>query len=177
MDQAIVRLLTADDAAAYRRVRLQALQEHPEAFGSSAEDFAVQPLVDVADRLRSQSERFSLFGVFVEDELNGLIGFGRDGGLKVRHRGGIYQMYVTPAQRGRGVGRLLLEHAVNHARQLPGLEEINLAVTVGNEPARRLYERFGFVFSHREPRYIKIDDRYYDIDWMTLLLGQESEND
>jgi len=177
MDQPTVRLLTAEDAAAYRRVRLQALQEHPEAFGSSAEDFAVQPLVDVADRLRSQSERFSLFGVFVEGELNGLIGFGRDGGLKVRHRGGIYQMYVTPNQRGRGLGRLLLEYAVNHARQLPGLEEINLAVTVGNEPARRLYERFGFVFSHREPRYIKIDDRYYDIDWMTLSLGQESDND
>ena len=86
-------------------------------------------------------------------------------------------MYVTPNQRGRGLGRLLLEYAVNHARQLPGLEEINLAVTVGNDLARRLYERFGFVFSHREPRYIKIDDRYYDIDWMTLSLGQESDND
>lgn len=177
MDQPTVRLLTADDAAAYRRVRLQALQEHPEAFGSSAEDFAVQPLVDVADRLRSQSERFSIFGLFVAEELVGLVGFGRDGGLKVRHRGGIYQMYVIPEKRGRGLGWLLLEHAVNHARRLPGLEEINLAVTVGNDPARRLYERFGFVFSHREPRYIKIDDRYYDIDWMTLSLGQESEND
>ncbi|HRJ41637.1 MAG TPA: hypothetical protein PL105_07145 [Caldilineaceae bacterium] len=54
MDQPTIRLLTTDDAAAYRRVRLQALQEHPEAFGSSAEDFAVQPLSDVADRLRSQ---------------------------------------------------------------------------------------------------------------------------
>lgn len=170
MDQPTVRLLTADDAAAYRRVRLQALQEHPEAFGSSGEDFAVQPLSDVEDRLRSQSERFSLFGLFIGNELTGLVGFGRDGGLKVRHRGGIYQMYVTPEQRGQGFGRLLLEHAVNHAGQLPGLEEIILAVTVGNDSARHLYERFGFVFSHREPRYIKIDDRYYDIDWMTLRL-------
>ncbi len=170
MVQPAVRLLSAEDAAAYRRVRLQALREHPEAFGSSAEDFAVQPLGDVADRLGSQSERFSIFGAFVGGELVGLVGFGRDGGLKVRHRGGIYQMYVTPEQRGKGLGWLLLEYAVSHARQLSGLEEINLAVTVGNDSARRLYERFGFLFSHREPRYIKIDDRYYDIDWMVLSL-------
>jgi len=174
MDTATVRLLTADDANQYRRVRLQALREHPEAFGSAAEDFAAQPLSDVADRLRSQSERFSLFGAFDGTELIGLVGFGRDGGLKVRHRGGVYQMYVTPEQRGKGLGWLLLEHAVVYARPLPGLEEINLAVTVGNEPARRLYERYGFVFSHREPRYIKIGSSYYDIDWMTLRLQNGS---
>lgn len=170
MNHPTVRLLTADDAAAYRTVRLQALEEHPEAFGSSAEDFSVQPLESVAERLANQSERFSIFGAFEGSELIGLVGFGRDSGLKVRHRGGIYQMYVTPEQRGRGLGWQLLEYAVNYARRLPGLEEINLAVTVGNDPARRLYERFGFVFSHREPRYIKFDDRYYDIDWMTLTL-------
>lgn len=174
MDEATVRLLTAEDAAQYRRVRLQALAEHPEAFGSSAEDFAVQPLESVAERLANQTERFSLFGVFVGDELVGLVGFGRDNGLKVRHRGGIYQMYVSPEQRGRGLGWQLLEYAVDYARQLPGLEEINLAVTVGNDPARRLYERFGFAFSHREPRYIKFDGRYYDIDWMTLRLQNGS---
>lgn len=170
MEKAEVRLLTANDAAEYRRVRLQALSEHPEAFGSSAEDFAVQTLESLGERLANQTERFTLFGAFDRAELVGLVGFGRDGGLKVRHRGGIYQMYVTPGQRGRGVGRLLLEYAVEYARSLPGLEEVNLAVTVGNDPARRLYERFGFVYSHREPRYIKFDGRYYDIDWMTLKL-------
>lgn len=174
MDHPTVRILTVDDTAQYRRVRLQALQEHPEAFGTSAEDFAVQTLESVAERLANQTERFSIFGAFDGAELIGLVGFGRDTGLKVRHRGGIYQMYVTPEVRGRGLGWLLLEYAVNHARSLPGLEEINLAVTVGNGPARRLYERFGFVFSHREPRYIKIEDGYYDIDWMTLRLEKGS---
>lgn len=174
MEKAEVRLLTGNDATQYRRVRLQALSEHPEAFGSSAEDFAVRPLEEIADRLRNQSQGFSLFGAFAGGELVGLVGFGRDSGLKVRHRGGIYQMYVTPAQRGRGLGWRLLEAAVAYARQLPGLEEINLAVTIGNGPARRLYERFGFVYSHTEPRYIKLDGRYYDIDWMTLRLEKES---
>ena len=175
MEQPTVRLLNADDVAQYRTVRLRALTEHPEAFGSSAEEFALQPLEDVAKRLKGQSEAFALFGAFLAGQLVGLIAFGRNSGRKVRHRGGIYHMYVAAEVRGRGLGRLLLEHAVDYARQLPGLEEINLAVTVGNDPARRLYERFGFVFSHREPRYIKIDGRYYDIDWMILDLQKGSE--
>ncbi len=170
MEQPTVRLLNADDAAQYRSVRLAALAEHPEAFGSSAAEFEQQSLDEVAKRLSTQSEAFSLFGAFLAGKLMGLIGFGRHSGQKVRHRGGIYHMYVAPEVRGRGLGWLLVGQAVGYARQRPGLEEIILAVTVGNDPAYRLYERFGFVFSHREPRYIKIDDRYYDIDWMILGL-------
>lgn len=170
MDEPVVRLLTAQDVAQYRKVRLRALREHPEAFGSSAEEFILRTTDELAERFRTQSESFSLFGAFIGGELVGLVGFGRDKGVKIRHRGGIYQMYVAPEVRGRGLGWLLLEHAIDYARQLPGVEEITLAVTVGNDAARRLYERFGFVFSHRDPRYIKIDDRYYDIDWMRLDL-------
>lgn len=175
MDEPTVRLLTVEDAAQYRTVRLRALTEHPEAFGSSAEEFALQPLDEVAKRLSGQSDTFSLFGAFLSGELVGLSGFGRNSGGKTRHRGGIYHMYVTPEARGRGLGWLLLESAVDYAKEQPGLEELILAVTVGNDSARRLYERFGFVFSHREPRYIKIDGRYYDIDWMILDLQKGSE--
>jgi len=170
MNQPTVRPLTTDDAAQYRTVRLRALTEHPEAFGSSAEEFEQQPLEDIAKRLHGQSEPFTLFGAFLDDRLVGLSGFGRNSGLKTRHRGGIYHMYVASEARGRGLGWLLLEEAVNYAKQQPGLEELILAVTVGNDAARRLYERYGFVFSHREPRYIKVGDRYYDIDWMILGL-------
>ena len=175
MDEPVVRLLTPQDVAQYRKVRLRALTEHPEAFGSSAEEFEQQPLEEVAKRLSAPSDTYSLFGAFLAGELVGLIAFGRNSGLKVRHRGGIYHMYVAAEVRGRGLGWLLLEHAVDYARQLPDVEEITLAVTVGNDAACRLYERFGFVFSHRDPRYIKVDDRYYDIDWMTLSLSKGDE--
>ncbi len=175
MDQANVRRLTLDDAAQYQAIRLRALIEHPEAFGSSAEEFEQQSLEDIAKRLGSQTETFTLFGAFLADTLVGLAGFGRSGGTKTRHRGGIYQMYVAPEARGHGLGWLLLDSAVTFAKGQPGLEEIILAVTVGNDPARRLYERYGFEFSHREPRYIKIGERYHDIDWMCLPLQGDKE--
>ena len=59
---------------------------------------------------------------------------------------------------------------IERARQMPGLEEMILAVTVGNGAARSIYLAAGFRPSHVEKRYIKVADCYYDIEWMTLLL-------
>ena len=50
-------------------------------------------------------------------------------------------MWTEPRQRGRGIGLALLEAAVAYC----GEHEIRLSVTDGNDAARRLYERAGFV--------------------------------
>ena len=59
---------------------------------------------------------------------------------------------------------------IRRARSLPGVEEVCLGVTVGNEAARRCYVTCGFVPDYVEPRYFKYEGRYYDIEWMTLRL-------
>ena len=51
---------------------------------------------------------------------------------------------VAPKARGRGVGAALLEAAFEHAGR-EGLRRIRLRVLATNVPARRLYERLGFV--------------------------------
>jgi len=51
---------------------------------------------------------------------------------------------VAADARGRGIGRALLEHAVEWARR-SGVRKLELHVFPHNEPAIRLYERFGFV--------------------------------
>jgi len=50
---------------------------------------------------------------------------------------------VQPDQVGKGVGRALLAAAEDWARRR-GYPQITLNVFVGNEPARRLYERAGY---------------------------------
>jgi putative acetyltransferase len=52
-------------------------------------------------------------------------------------------MYVRPAFRGRGVGRLMLDHLVAHARQR-GLTVIRLETGIHQREAIALYERSGF---------------------------------
>lgn len=54
---------------------------------------------------------------------------------------------VAPSEQGRGIGRLLLEHAIAHARtarrRLP-VRELRLSVADSNARARRLFVRHGF---------------------------------
>ena len=45
---------------------------------------------------------------------------------------------VTPAARGKGVGTLLLQHALNHARQLQ-FKQVGLLVDLHNPDAQKLY--------------------------------------
>jgi mycothiol synthase len=52
-------------------------------------------------------------------------------------------MGVVREHRGCGLGRVLLLHAADQARQA-GLETLQLAVDADNAPAENLYERFGF---------------------------------
>jgi RimJ/RimL family protein N-acetyltransferase len=169
--QVNIRVLTARDAAAYQAVRLRALQECPEAFGSAYEDECTRPLTAVAERLQDLPGRFTL-GAWRAEDLVGIVSFHQAIGRKICHRGGVGGMYVAAEARGQGIGRTLVAELVSRAGGVPALEEIILAVTVGNTTARSIYLAAGFQPSHVEKRYIKLADRYYDIEWMTLLLDR-----
>jgi ribosomal protein S18 acetylase RimI-like enzyme len=55
----------------------------------------------------------------------------------------VVAMWVAPARRGRGAGRMLLDSVVAFARDR-GAEDIFLGVVAGNDAARALYEGYGF---------------------------------
>ena len=58
---------------------------------------------------------------------------------------------VAPAARGRGLGGQLLEHLLEYARG-QRCRRLSLEVKAGN-PARQLYETFGFTVVRVRPRY------------------------
>jgi GNAT superfamily N-acetyltransferase len=53
------------------------------------------------------------------------------------------ELYVTPDQRGHGVGRALMEAALQTARDR-GADTMDIGVDEPDLPARRLYESLGF---------------------------------
>ena len=165
-----IRDLTPGDAAAFRAIRLRSLKDHPEAFAAAYEDEKDIPLAEAVKRLEQpQIERFIL-GAFDGDKLIGIVGGYRDSLRKCKHRAHIGAMYVAPEARGQGAGRILIAEAIKRLSAIEGVEEIILAVTVGNDTARSLYESVGFQSAYIEPRFFKIDGRYYDLDWMILRL-------
>lgn len=166
-----IRELDARDAVRYREVRLHGLAHDPDAFGSSYEHEAARPLDDFAQRIAPTADQFAL-GCFNDaGVLVGIVNFSRESRLKTRHKGSIYGMYVEPAVRGTGVGRLLLSALLEQARRrCAGLEQIHLTVVSSNEPAQRLYRAMGFVTYGVEPRALKVGERYLDADLMVLRL-------
>jgi len=84
MDTAIsftIRILDPGDAPTWAKLRLEALETHPLAFGASLPgEFSV--LVETArDRLKV-SEDSAAFGAFIGSALVGTVGIRREGGAK-----------------------------------------------------------------------------------------------
>ena len=55
-------------------------------------------------------------------------------------------MWVTPAERGRGIGALLVRAALDVAADQDA-PSVGLWVTEGNDAARAMYQRLGFEFT------------------------------
>ncbi|WP_127584186.1 GNAT family N-acetyltransferase [Paenibacillus koleovorans] len=168
-----IRRLTPADASAYREIRLEALQAHPEAFSSSYEEEVERSLAFFEERLRS--EQVYTFGSFAEDQLQGTVTLLPESKSKIKHKAHLVAMFVRPAARRSGVGRGLLSAAISQARALGGIERVYLGVTATNVPARRLYEALGFQSYGLDKRGMKIGDRYLDEELMVLELDRVLE--
>ena len=64
----------------------------------------------------------------------------------------VLNVAVAPQQRGRGVGRQLMEYAVSEGRQR-GAEFLSLEVRASNRAAIALYDKLGFTRTGIRPRY------------------------
>ena len=69
-----------------------------------------------------------------------------------------------------GIGTAMMQYLEELARQI-GYEQIDLEVVEGNDTAKRLYEKCGFVETGKHARALKYDDgKYRDEFIMTKIL-------
>jgi RimJ/RimL family protein N-acetyltransferase len=166
----VVRLLTVADAEAYRTLRLRSLQEHPAAFGSSYEEEAAIGVEKTVERIQNSLPYTPFFGAFEAETLIGITTVWRDTRSKTRHSAMITGVYVVPTARGKGAAQALLSAALAYLREQAEVRLVKLAVTVGNETARRLYVQAGFVAYGIEPLHIRVGEQFYDLEWLALKL-------
>lgn len=170
-----IRTLTADDAAEYRDLRLQARSTSPEAFATTYDGYVARPLTQVASQLHPDDHHFTL-GAFTGDgsgKLAGTVTFVRERSVKVRHIANVVAMYVSPDARRQGVGRALLIDLIKRSRQLDGLEQLRLCVVKDNAAAVALYQAVGFRIFGIEPNALKTAERSWDEVHMILPLTDE----
>jgi GNAT superfamily N-acetyltransferase len=132
----MVRQLNKKDAAAYRALRLQALQTEPDAFCSDYEVENKKPALFLEKCLIEDSGVPFVFGAFEGDELAGIAGFAGDE---------LIQLYVAPQHRRKGIARDLALAVADHAfATVKLLLYINVAVVLHPDNAQKFYETVGF---------------------------------
>ncbi len=159
-----VRRLTEQDAKIFRDIRLEALEDYPEAFQATYESAVDLPLEAYAVRL----QMYALFGGFAGGQLQGFLGFTPLRNPKIAHKGVLWGMYVQPAARGTGLAAAMVEAALDHARQ--HVEQVLISVIADNTRARRFYEKMGFESYGVEPRALKIGGKYFDEEFRVKIL-------
>jgi ribosomal protein S18 acetylase RimI-like enzyme len=140
--EARIRLASASDALAFG----QLLQAFNEEFDEPTPDAAL--IAERASPLIESGEVTVL-----------LAGEGPDGFAQLRFRPSLYtgaldayleELYVVPERRGRGMGRALLEAAMEYSRER-GAAHIDLGTSEADVAARALYESAGFTNREGSP--------------------------
>jgi len=85
---------------------------------------------------------------------------------------GVLGMGVIEPYRGRGIGRALMDAALKAAKA-KGLTRVELTVRVDNEPAKKLYDAFGFVVEGICQRHMCINGEYTDSYYMAVLYDKK----
>ncbi len=132
-----IRRATASDWKAYRDLRLRALTQAPDAYGTTLDEEDSQP-----DEWWRERVVGALSLIASHDELPVATAVG----IPDPHEEGaqeIVAVWVEPSARGQGVARQLVMALVDDARA-HSAPAISLWVSDGNEAARRVYELCGF---------------------------------
>lgn len=144
-----VRELEPEDWPIWRALRLRALRDAPDAFGSTLASTLEREARDGEAYWRGY---FTRPGPTLVAEVDGIPA----GMARVVVEDGVgsadlFSMWVAPEARGRGVGAHLIRTALDWLEDHhPGMV-LRLAVVETNAPARRLYERCGFGVIGRNP--------------------------
>jgi len=150
-----VRRAEAEEWESLRDLRLAALVDSPDAFGSTLGE----------EREAAESRWLGWItgegwsgdvATFVSGDGDGLVGmatgFQPTSEPEVVH---LFAMWVRPDQRRRGLGRALVAAVVGWATERPDVDRVVLRVTTSNDEAFRFYRSCGFVETSDPPEPLR----------------------
>ena len=152
-----VSTLDGSHLAVYRELMLEAYEQAPDAFTTTAEERRREPESWWLKRIGSASGSATSFGVWDNGSLVGSVAIEYATKPKTRHSALVLGMYVKPARRSKGAGRSLLTAVIEAASARPEVLVLTLTLTEGNDPALRLYRSVGFEAWGIEPKAIRTE--------------------
>jgi GNAT superfamily N-acetyltransferase len=137
----VVRRVRPDEWRDLRALRLRALADSPDAFGSTLAEKEAEP--DATWQRRAGGDDAGI--TIVAEAAGRLVGMAVGGPAPIDEaRAALYSMWVEPEARGTGVAAGIVGAVVAWARDA-GHEALGLGVTTSNARAIAFYQRLGFV--------------------------------
>ncbi len=153
----IVREVTPTDIEPFWILRLQALRDHPAAFGSDYDE-SRRNGPTYAERGYFEGGVNRLFAAFTPaDDLVAQAGTYAETG-KRSHIAHVISVYTHPAHRGNGLASALVQACIEHLRACESITSIRISVNASNIAALRTYEKLGFETWGEEPDAIRTAD-------------------
>jgi ribosomal protein S18 acetylase RimI-like enzyme len=151
----------------YKKLRLQALQEAPQAFASTYQSASEKPDVEWQQSLERYLEGKTNWMVFAEKnhQLVGMVGAFQTSDDENQHSAHIIAMYVAPEERGRGIATKLLSYLLTKLK-IVGLEKVTLEANTGQKAAVELYKSLDFkiLAEHTEVRENDTEFKVYTME-------------
>ena len=143
--------ITPQNAWIFKAVRLRALEDSPDAFGSTyAKECQLTDADWIQRALRWNGEHGAGFLAMAGSACHGIAGSLLDQADATRAH--LVSMWTAPTHRQRGIGRLLVNEIVGWASRR-GAHTSQLLVTSNNELAMVFYQRLGFTRTGRTEPY------------------------
>lgn len=167
----MIRKLRQEDWQDYKALRLGSVQTDPEVYFSTYEELSKWNDGNFKAEIYSHPDSmFGYLGYFQDDRLIGYISLSTQYFAKQKHIADIFNLYVDPAYRGKGVAKELVRRAIANATETKSVEKIFLSVMSQNVPAISLYTSLGFSTYGTKHRSLKLGDKYFDETLMEFSL-------
>jgi GNAT superfamily N-acetyltransferase len=137
-----------EESMAYRTIRLEALKSEPGFFGNSYGTEAEYPLEFWRDYIESPLR--GIFGLYGGEELVGLTSIFCTS--EKPGEGYLTQSYIRKPHRGKGLSAMLYNARIAWALEA-GLKCLIVGHRASNFISKAANQRYGFCYSHREPRH------------------------
>lgn len=149
------------DAPNYRKLRLDALRNHPEAFSSDYNKNETFPSSYWEKRLQTIGEKEMIYFAAHNQSLIGMCGLYQGESPKTQHTGILWGVYVRSDWRGYHIAQEMVNSCLLWGRT-KGIFVVTLAVITTNTSAIHFYHRCGFKVYGIQPQAIFCNDVMYD---------------
>jgi len=147
------------------RIRLESLQQHPDVFCPSRDEFE---FTEEDWRARLRGTHGVTFGLFVDGKISGISTVIRQGNQPAARRAELVGSYIRQDYRGQGLSRLFYEARIAWAKSQGDIDTLIVEARENNHASHGAHRRFGFLFV-RKHRLEQLDGSTFD----TLIYALE----